>query len=135
MMIKWLQGAQKKIGGDFPRTSAVMQTEQCFEKLKHKIPSVVKEADRTHHIPQIEKEEHGSHSWRNIDLNKTKEFIIKRWLADARRVGIKRFEQQSKEICFQLHDAIGSLDVEDTTTWLEGNALKIEGVQIAKLKG
>ena len=73
-------------------------------------------------------------SWGNIDLNKTGEFIIKRWLTDAKCVGITRFEQQSKDIHSQLHDVIGSVDGEDTTTRMEGNALKIEGDQMAKLK-
>ena len=134
MMSKWLQGAREKLGGDFPRTSAVTQTERYLEKLKRNTPTDVKVADRADHISQIEKDENGSNNWGNIYLNETGEFIIKRWLTDAKRVGRTRFEQQSKDIRSQLHDAIGSLDVEDTTTRMEGNALKIDGDQIAKLK-
>jgi flagellar biosynthesis GTPase FlhF len=102
--------------------------------LKRNTPTDVKVADRADHISQIEKDENGSNNWGNIYLNETGEFIIKRWLTDAKRVGRTRFEQQSKDIRSQLHDAIGSLDVEDTTTRMEGNALKIDGDQIAKLK-
>ena len=61
MMSKWLQGAREKLGGDFPRTSAVTQTERYLEKLKRNTPKDVKvAADRADHISQIEKDENGS---------------------------------------------------------------------------
>lgn len=131
---KWLHGAREKLGGDFPRTSAVKLTERYLEKLNRKTPTDVKATDRADHTSQIEMHENGLNGWGNIDLDEIGESIIKRWLTDARRGAVTRFEQQSKDVRSQLHDAIGSLDVDDASTRMEGNALKIEGDQIAKSK-
>ena len=72
MMKKWLQTVREKLGGNFPRGSAVNQTERHLKRLKHQsklIPEVADGGDS--------KDLEESQSWGNVDVNERGEFIIK----------------------------------------------------------
>jgi hypothetical protein len=120
MMSKWLQGARKKLGGEFPRASAAVQAEQYLEKLKcHTLPVDTREIEAVDIRPNV---------------GEIGEVIVKRWLADARKGAIERFEKLAIDIRSQLQATLGSLDAEDSDTRIEGRAFSIEGDQISKQK-
>lgn len=118
MMSKWLQGAREKLGGEFPRSSAAMQTEQYLEKLKYRTP--IEDMTETEAV--------------DTRIDEIGEEIVKRWLADARKEVVVRFEKQLIDIRSQLQATIGSLDAKDSDTRIEGRAFSIEGDQILKQK-
>ena len=128
MMKKWLQAAREKIGGDFPRKSAMDQTERYLTRMKHRSKPIKNVSSS--------KTEDSESRWGNVDLNDKEEGIVKRWLSEARQGTVTRFDEKTAEVRSQLHRVLESLDVEDDWATgelrLEGNALKIEGDQIAK---
>eukprot|EP00580_Thalassiosira_gravida_P005175 CAMPEP_0201653098 /NCGR_PEP_ID=MMETSP0493-20130528/44811_1 /ASSEMBLY_ACC=CAM_ASM_000838 /TAXON_ID=420259 /ORGANISM="Thalassiosira gravida, Strain GMp14c1" /LENGTH=609 /DNA_ID=CAMNT_0048129625 /DNA_START=894 /DNA_END=2723 /DNA_ORIENTATION=- len=130
MMKKWLKAAREKVGGNFPRKSAMEQTDRYLDRMKLRSKPTKKAIAVGIEDPE------SSQSWGKLDLNVKEEGILTRWLSEARHGTVKRFDKKSADVRSQLLDVLDSFDVEDD--WetgemrLEGNALKIEGDQITK---
>ena len=133
MMNKWMQAARAKLGGDFPKKSAMEQTDRYLDRLKHRSKPPTTKAN----VSDMEDLE-SNQGWGNVDLNEKGQFIIKQWLSEARQGAVARFRGKADDIRSQLHGALETLAVEDDWATgelrLEGNALKIEADQIAKKK-
>ena len=124
MMTKWLHASRGRLRGDFPTASAIRQTKHYLDKMNNR--KSTKEALAN------------TQGWGDVSLNEMGGYIIKRWYKAARQSALSRFDQQADNIRDQLHSALDLFDIEDDWAFgelrLNGNALKIEGYQIAKQK-